>query len=163
VAVTANPLGTLTDSAGNTWTRIAQPGPANNQQWAEMYYSHNPTTSASHTFSYSGGYAAMEAQAFSGSASGAVLDQSNSAVTTGGQPGSITPTHDNELVVASWSSDASSNPTISSPYTITDSDLWNGGVTYGSAMAYAVQTTAAATNPTWTGAGDHAMIIASFI
>lgn len=82
--------------------------------------------------------------------------------------GGITPTQNNELVIfgAAWDTRTGVG-SVSAPYTITDQVDFpvSGGTNLGTGAAYNIQTTATATNPTWTYGGtvnDVAAAIASF-
>jgi len=110
----------------------------------------------------------MMGAAFSGS-SASPFDQQNGAASTGlvtsQQPGSITPTANNELIVTLFGdSNCSSIPTIDSGFTITDAIAYNGSSNYGGAVAYLFQNTATAINPAWsiTSSGNTVSSIASF-
>ena len=135
-----------------------------------MYYCSAPIVGTGHTFTYSGTsiYTAMCVQAFSGLASSTPFDVQNGAATTGAtslQTGSITPTANGELLVtyiAPFNS-VSVSPTIDSGFTVTDF-IAGGGGNWAAAMAYFVQPTAAAINPTWsyTPSASASTEIASF-
>jgi hypothetical protein len=82
------------------------------------------------------------------------------------QPGSITPSQDRELVVTALASDgAITSPSIGSGFTIVENQTQSAAA-YGIALAYKIQTTAAAVNPLWdSGLGggiDMTASIASF-
>lgn len=146
-------LGTLSDSKSNTWTPLtgfSQGGGSTSQ----IYYCYNPTTDAAQTFTYSGSaiYPSIQVMAFSNSAS-SPFDVENgngqnfgSTLTTG----SVSPSQDNELIVAGCSA-LSGSPVISS----IDSGfnyLLQSTVTANSSaggFAYLIQTTAGAVNPAW--------------
>jgi hypothetical protein len=146
-------FGAPTDSAGNTWTLIAR---QDNSAW---YYCLNPTTSANHTFTIGNSLAgiyrsSITVEAFSGSFTG--LDTQSSVYTSGSyQPGAITPAHNGELVVSQLQCFVENVGAVAvdSGFTITDYTPINSSP-YAFAfagMAYYVQPTAAAINPTWSG------------
>ncbi len=156
---------TLSDSKGNTWTPLTQ---VDKDDWTtQMFYAYAPTVGSGHTFTAGGSatYSTIEVSAWSGAAS-SPFDQQSTFQTNGSsiQPGSITPTEDNELVVTHFGQRDNANPgTVNSGYTITDAFGNLGGHALGGSMAYIIQTSAAATNPTWsTDSGGLVALIASF-
>ena len=85
--------------------------------------------------------------------------------TTSQASGSITPSEDNCLIVSGFGTTyTSADETVSESMTITDRIATNGGVNYGIGMAYKIQTTATAINPSWawTGTFNGAAKVASF-
>lgn len=162
-------IGTLTDSQTNTWTKLTTRAntPASNE--CALYYCANPTKSATHTFTYTlaSGAPSLSVLAFSGVATASPFDVENGATfttVTSIATGSITPSVNNEVVVTGLAPG-----TTSGSYTA-DSGMTNigyiptiGGQGYGTAIAYKIQTTAAAINPTWSGpSGSGSVAIASF-
>lgn len=158
---------TVSDSAGNTWTALSAYG-----NWAEsgsqMYYCLNPVTSSAHTFtvSGSGSYSQISALAFSGA--GAIDQQAGYATTTIGntsvQPGSITPSYANELIVSSVNNNGLYSISINDSFTAYTYNQVNN-VTFGGGIAYLIQTSAAAIDPTWSftaSSGQSVAAIASF-
>jgi hypothetical protein len=94
-------------------------------------------------------------QCFSGAVSSPLDQQTGSASSSTGltsfQPGSVTPSANNELVVSlitAHITTLTSEVSISGGYTITDGIDGNGSH-IGGAMAYYKQSTAGAVNPTW--------------
>lgn len=158
----------VSDSKGNTWT------PCTEQVFGgvgvRLYFVENPTVGASHTATnaVSGWTGAFCFAAFSGALTSGVLDQQNGATPahgTSGQPGSITPSVDNCLIItAVTADDVTGTYAIDSGFTIIDQINLVGGTSFGVAVAYKIQTTAAAVNPTWSwaSAADPSMVIASF-
>lgn len=145
----------ITDSKGNTWTKLT---PQNDAVPCCMvfYYCSNPTVGAGHTFTGTctgNQNQNIAVQAWSGSAA-SPFDVQN-GLANGGyvgsstiQAGSITPSVNGELIVAgcgSYNYDQSGSATINDGFTVVGSDY-----TGASGNAYFVQTTAAAINPTWT-------------
>ena len=162
----ASPEGTLTDSKSNTWTQLTNSSGGSNSN-ARIYYCYNPTVGSGHSFSYNGAntYPALCIQAWSGAVA-SPFDQQNGALATAStiQAGSITPTANNELIVAGIAAGTGfTAPTINSGLTVSDTGL-GGGSAFGNSMAYLVQSTAAAINPTWTvgSSTDLNAVIASF-
>jgi len=168
------PLGgdfcTLTDSQSNTWTALTaytQATAANSR--CRLYYKLVPATSASHTFnatSVNAHYPTLSILAFKGVAS---YDQQVGAALLSVlslQPGSLTPSAANALLVCGLTMyGTSSTMTVDSGFTITDQLPW-ATPRMPAASAYLVEGTAAAVNPTWAGlsAADHlASAMASFL
>lgn len=167
---------TLSDSYGNTWTPLtAQRIGASLYGTSRLFFSVGPTVGAGHTFTIAGAatFCSIEVAAFSGAASspfdqqnGSVMTSSSSPVLTY-QPGSVTPTEDNELVVSGvMGRDNAGVQTysIDSSFTISNQNAGVANFALSSAMAYKIQTTAGAENPTWTvGTSDRlAATIATF-
>jgi hypothetical protein len=155
--------GSISDSKGNSWTLGFATSGADTQ--VSIYYVYNPTVGSGHTFTWSAANGPIMVMAWSGSAS-SPADQSAGQNATGSttiQAGSITPSQNNELVIAGVGAN-NSTLSIDSGYTITDNESYTSGVSLGGAGAYLIQTTATATNPAWTlsGTNDSAAAILSF-
>lgn len=140
-----------TDSLGNTWTPITNLTEGNSI--GALYYKFNPTTGAAQTFTSSGTNGTIEVQAWSGASVGldpglhSAAGSTTSSATV--QPGSLTPSGNNELLVSGASLAGGSTYSVNSSFTISDANNFTGGSTFGGAMGYFVQSTAAAVNPTW--------------
>lgn len=157
VGVSRGTLGTVgapTDNQGNTYTLAVNTNVAARNSL--LFYCINPTTNASHTFSYSdtSSFPAIYAAAFSGEADS--LDATNSNTTSGStiQPGSVSPAGDNELFVTVVAENSGSVLTVSidSSFTIVQELCSTVSADYrGGAIAYKIQTTGSAENPTWSG------------
>lgn len=160
-AVTAGGTGgTISDNKSNSWTSAVDKNDGATNR-VTIYHVLSPTVGASHTFTWSGGaIEAIDVQAWRCPGGAPTLDQTN-GTTSGTQPGSITPTANNCLLIAgaAGGTDASA-PTIDSGFTVTTSRAFTTSVCLNSGMAYLVQDTAAAINPTWSDTGANA--IASF-
>src|SRR6516165_617919 len=172
----------LGDSAGNTWTVIDTIAPASGCQ-TRWWYCHNPTTATSHTFTVSNSastviYASVAVQAWSGSVAAGTspLDQhtASAAITSGTTLPcvSLTPLQDGSLIVAGYTlnmpASQSGSMTIGSGLTISDSQGFVGGTSYGTGLAYYVQPSAQAIAPIWTIPGGGTAtgggaVLASFI
>ena len=172
----------LGDSAGNTWTVIDTIAPASGCQ-TRWWYCHNPTTAMAHTFTVSNSastviYASVAVQAWSGSVAAGTspLDQhtASAAITSGTTLPcvSLTPLQDGSLIVAGYtlnmSASQSGSMTIGSGLTISDSQGFVGGTSYGTGLAYYVQPSAQAIAPIWTIPGGGSAtgggaVLASFI
>lgn len=161
-----NAATTVSDNQGNTWTALTVRSVASNVT-SRLYYCASPTTNASHTFSVSGTsiFPTIAVVAVSGAAA-SPFDLENGATSsvdaTSVQPGSITPSEDGCLVVTGVSTNGTSH-SIDSGYT-TQAQNYQASVRMGGGLAFLIQSTAAATNPTWswTTASDRAATIASF-
>lgn len=122
----------------------------------------------SHTFTLSaagGSFIAISILAFSGTDTSAdPLDQHTSAATgsgTTGQGGSITPSTANQVVISGTSLGITStygSLSINGGFAATSVDF-TGGASYPSGIAYLIQTSAAAANPTWTSGNNAAWAI----
>lgn len=144
--------GSISDSKGNTWTPLTEYGSTGRSR---LFYCVNPSVGSGHTFTNTAtaGNPSIFVLALSGTATSSPFDVENgvSADTTGltYQPGSVTPSQNNEVVVTLVGGRNSNPNTIDSGFTITDQ------VTTAArgSLAYLVQTTASAVNPTWTASG----------
>ncbi len=162
--------GAVTDSKSNTWVQLTIQ--TNNGKSSSLWYAWNATCGSSHTFTVSGtaNFPSMCVAAFSGSQTSSdpfdVQNGANALFQGTLQTGSITPGSANELLVTSFMGDGDTSlATINSSFTVSD------GVTDGSfghqmsTLAYLIETTIAAQNPTWTRTGGNstmAAAIASF-
>jgi len=167
--VTGISSGAISDSNGNTWSPLTQYSDGFGDRYCQLFYVANATVGAGHTFSVTGiaNFPSLFIAAFSGVASSPfdVENGNTNAVNTSVQPGSITPGANNELIITGLQYSDSSTPTVNSSFTITD--FLPGGVTFGQeggALAYLIQTTATAENPTWswTSNSNNTAVIASF-
>lgn len=156
----------MTDNKSNTWSFLTAHGTVGNVS-VNLYYCINPIVGSNHSFTLTGStiFGWVAAEVFSG---GSIFDQQNgaaSALASSLATGSITPSEDNELIVSGEAYFGDSTmATINSGMNITDSfkDCCTTATT--GAMAYKIQTTATAINPTWTfpSANLCAVIVASF-
>jgi len=159
---------TLSDSKSNTWIPLTDPGGVIRLR---LFYATNPTVGSGHTFTASdvvSSFPAVAVASFSGANTSSPFDVENGASGlsfTTLQPGSITPTEDNELVISALTHQQLSDPVgIDGGFTITDQVQLVGGLAFGLAFAYLIQTSAAAANPTWSinDAANGSAVIASF-
>jgi hypothetical protein len=159
---------TLSDSRSNTWTPLTAKN-GSSQSRLQLYYCYAPTTDAAHTFTVSnsgGSYPAISVLALSGAAN-SPFDVENGGSTGSAsslQPGSVTPSVDNEIVITGLGGVTQGTMSINSGFTISDQFAYNGSA-FGSSLAYLVQTTATAENPTWSwngGANEATAVIATF-
>jgi len=160
----------FSDSFGNAWVATAFHDEVVEPK-QRGYYCVNPTVGGSHTFRFTttaNAFATIVVAGFGGTPDTSPLDvQTGATVSTGTtlSTGSITPSADNELIIAFLSSGPSSSTySINSGFTLVDSADYVGGTSEGGALAYKIQTTAAAVNPqwSWSGSSRAAVGIASF-
>jgi len=143
--------GELSDSKGNTYTKRTTYSSSSRR--VTIFYCTNPTVGSGHTFTYAStnSFSLSLFSAFSGANTSAPYDQENGDNGNTGQPGSVTPSEDNELVFTAIATDVGSGtPTIDSGFTVIDSAPNVGGSYIGGGIAYKIQTTAAAVSPAWT-------------
>lgn len=157
----------ISDSKGNTWTQIANYdffGIAH--IW--LLYALNAIVGSGHTVTSGTNRSAIAVGGFSGSDLTAPYDtpNQNGQMTGSGsatvQPGSITPSVNNCLVVSGLYFESGTLSSIGSGFTVFDTQQpGNSGVS----LAYKIQTTAGAENPLWTASTGNTRIgaeIASF-
>lgn len=145
----------ISDNRSNTYTQIGF-GDSSSYHIG-LFVCQAPSVGTGHIFSINNGSAApsIVVGCFSGSQP-SPDDQQSIGSGSGGttyQAGSITPSQNNELVIsviasAGGNSGGAAN-TIDSGFTVAQFE-GNSGVGVGLALAYLVQTTATAENPTWT-------------
>ena len=143
---------TVSDSKSNTWVARTEYASGAGNGRIRLYYVANPTVGSGHTFTFSGssGFSSVAVAAFNTVVAASPYDVENgagSASATSQQPGSITPTSSNELIVSGLEYVGSSAATIGSGMAVTDAQ--NGGANFSVALAWKAQTSAAAINPTW--------------
>lgn len=144
---------TPTDSKGNTWTQLTSYTQTNVR--VRLWYSIPTSVGAAHTFSAgTSPFGSLFAAAFSGSKQTSPADQQNGSNGFVGtlQPGSITPSENNELIITVFGINATGVPiSIDSSFIELGPEIDFGAADhYGGQMAYLIQTTAAGVNPTWT-------------
>lgn len=146
---------TVSDSKSNALTQLTAHEIASSQR-SQLTYAKNPSSvgsghTATDTVSQNS-FPTVHFAAFSGADTTASADQENGATTastTSLATGSVTPSADNELIIAHISLFASvTNLAIDSGFTILD-PIDKTANHMGGAIAYKIQTTAAAENPTW--------------
>lgn len=142
-----------TDSKSNTWTGLTARTQGNSKH--QFFYCLNPTVGTGHTFTVSGSLfaPAWVIQAFAGVGS---FDQQIGTTGSGTpasiQPGSLTPSANNALVVTGIGGEMPSGLSVTGGLTQTTIH-WVSGSNLAAATGWAVQTTATAINPTWTWTG----------
>lgn len=157
LSLTAGNSCPITDNKTCTWTPLTNKFNSGGSR-TQLHYAENPNVGSSHTITatgVAGSFTALFVAAFSGTLTASVFDVENGAnvntgVATSLAPGSITPTQDNALVVSVLSPayGGSSTIAIDNGMSITN-QIMSGDSSWAGALAYKVQTTAAAINPLW--------------
>lgn len=148
------PTVVITDSKGNTWNPLSVSIAGSNGNRGQLFWSSPSSVGSGHTFTADTAtgdkFFGLCVQAFSGAHASPYASEVGTALSsaTSGQPGSITPPEDNCVIVAGIGT-LDNSPSINSGFTITDDAPSRSGQNYGAALAYKVQTTAGAENPTW--------------
>ncbi len=148
---------TVTDSKSNTWTPLTLQNSVGNHSLV-IAYSVPTSVGTTHSFNLVGAttYGSLCVISVSGSHT-TPFDQENGHIATISstvQAGSVTPTQDNELIIAGVSGDGDSNASsIDGSYNLVENQTTTANCQSG-ALAYLIQTSAAATNPTWTLTGS---------
>lgn len=161
--------GTITDSKSNTWTALTGyigASNANVDTGVRIVYCAHPTVGSGHTFQPAqNNFPALAVAAFAATldATTAEFDVGthNSAATTL-QPGSQTPAHNNDVVISAATTNATGTFAVDSSFSITDQVAQVNSQHVGLALAYIIQTTAAAVNPTWSGMTGLAVAMTAF-
>lgn len=142
----------LTDSKGNTWTALTAYRRVGDDR-VRLYYCYGPTVGSGHTFTFAAtnSFSSIAVQAWSGAAS-SPHDQENGANAAASTiaTGSVTPSENDEILVSAAVNEAGTISSIDSSFTTSNLQAAAGGLAYGVGMAYKIQTTAGAENPTWT-------------
>lgn len=151
---------TVSDSFSNTWIPLSSQTDSSTMV-TRLYYAIPPDNAhrgVGHTFTLSGTgntFGPIAACGVNGAATISPFDQqstaTNSAATTI-QPGSVTPSEDKEIAfLLNGFENASGFSSVNSSFSNIESKVYVGGVSYGLALSYFIQSTAAALNPTTTG------------
>lgn len=156
--------GTPTDSKSNSWTNLTQSSSAVNSRAMMSYSGGTPTVGASHTYSYAAAtsYPSIAEISLSGAKVASPADQQNGSTATAVTSlatGSITPSENNCVVVAMLAFSGAQVVSIDSGFNILD-QVALGTFNFGLAVAYKIQTVAAAVNPTWSWSGSDAGVAA---
>lgn len=144
----------VVDSKGNTWTAgpTYQAGAGNGR--VALFYCLNPASVGSgHSWMITGSESYTNAVVGAFSGVGAFDDENGAgqASATTQQPGSLTPANDNSLLVTALQfvdTGGAGDASINSGFTLAGSN--SHGTNFAVALAYKIQTTAGAENPTWT-------------
>lgn len=146
---------TVSDSKGNTWNaRTSYTAGSGDAERMQMFWCNPSSVGSGHTFTITGAgsFSTGYIQYLSGGSTSTPVDQEITGTNLASplQAGSVTPTEDAELCVSAYI--AGSAGTINESYTLLYQDE-TGGSGYSGGVAYKIQTTAAATNPSWTASG----------
>lgn len=143
--------GVATDSQGNTYTSLTGQQNGGFGSWVQLFRA-TGTASSSMTHACPGGTAGVTIAYGFSSGSPTYESQSGAVAPSGGtiQPGSLTCSVNGCLYVTAMTLDqGGTTPTINSGFSSPDGIASVGGVNCGGFFSYLIQTTAAATNPTW--------------
>ena len=155
------------DSKSNTWSQVrSELENFDFDRQASIAWSTPTSVGSGHTGSHgqalSSNYQAIVFAAFSGAAASSPEDQTADdyiSSTESIQAGSITPTEANELIIAVLCSRSDVEVSIDSGFTIIAQIPASESPQYRAvAMAYKIQTSAEAVNPTWSWTGAHAAV-----
>lgn len=146
----------VSDNKANSYSRlIGNSSKSTINTRITVWYAENITAGASHTITYNSSgtntFATLLVMACSGVKTSSSFDQENGATTVGAttiQTGSVTPSEDNEIVITGVSTLSLSSLTMTG-YTVEVQAAYNAGNSIGGGLAYKVQTSAGAENPTW--------------
>jgi len=148
---------TVSDSKSNTWTGLT--AQASTVPKCQLYYVTNPTVGSSHTFTLSttSGFPTVTVYALSGCNTSTFYDGQQSGTQNSGAPTSLqiptmTPSENNCIVVAGLAYDpgiTASSLQINGGFSTPDETTYLASNHEGGAGSYLVQTTAAASAPTW--------------
>lgn len=159
------------DSKGNSWTGLTVQTQSGGQR-VQILYVANPVVGSGHTLTIQDNgttFGLAYFAAFKGASLISPLDAQNGAVDNAStiQPGAITPSLPNELVISGVTqSSGGAAPTVDSGMIIPAgcNHTTVGGVHWGGGFAYKIQTAAETINPTWTPgwSASNSCVIASF-
>jgi len=154
---------TITDSKGNSApTGLTQRAcSTDGVRFTRLYYETSPSVGSGHVFHIAcsnAGYCVLCVAAFQKSSGTPTFDVQNGFDQTGGssstaQPGSVTPAGDNELIVTGICTNGNRPFTIDSGFSISDQGETPTATLAAGGLAYLIQTTGGAVNPTWQAAG----------
>ncbi len=160
-------FGTLTDNKSNTWTQL-RVDKVSATVANYTYYCSSCTVGTGHTFTYSktGSFAAVNVIAVGNTVTSSPVDQQNgtfNAAATSLQPGSITPGQNGEIIIASIATTNTGGAVaINSGFVITDATTFSAGSNQGAMMAYLIQGSAAAINPTFSWSSSAPIAVTQF-
>jgi hypothetical protein len=164
--------GKLSDSKSNTWVSAISQADQSTTAANFVLYSKPTSVGSAHTFTVAASagltYQTISVYTVSGSHA-SPLDQtasSQGSLDTSRQPGSITPSANNCLIISGWTliTINGGSPSIGSGFTV-ETFVDNDGANHqAGSLASFTQATAAAINPTWTWTvpGANAATIVSF-
>ena len=157
--------GTLTDSESNTWTLASSPGINTTTQ--EYYYCISPTTSASHTFTYSGSntFPGISVAAYSGDLSFDAIVTKTTVSATSQQSSPLTPDQASSVLVIGLAHTDTNAMSIDSSFTEREDLSYSDGNNFAIYLADKILVSAAEESPTITGVSstDYVSAMASFV
>ena len=159
--------GTPSDNNDSTWIQ-APSSYTNNQPRIRVWYAALSGNGPFHTFTAPGSVVGTVTVAFfSGVEQVAPVITQNGANTYGTSlaTGLVTPTENDCLVIsgASMNGVGATPMSINSGFTKVQESDFVSGTSYGGALAYSIQTTATAVNPTWTRSNTNGMAVTSIV
>lgn len=144
----------VSDSKFNTW--LSCTASSGGGLTGQIYYVEGALTGTGHTFTVTniGAFLGVAIAWFSGGAASSSFDVEAINYNSSGPtfaPGNITPTQAGDLILAGWSyNNATTYVSVDSGMTLLDAFPTTGGSNIAAGMVYAIQTSAAAINPTIT-------------
>lgn len=160
----------ISDNKGNTWNALTDVSTGASTR-GRIYWSKPTSVGVGHTFSNSGttGFPSIFVAAFKNvnvtPFDVEAFDNDPIGSTTASAGSGVTPTQDNELIIAGVSLGAGDISSINSGFTIVDATVPFGTANnFGGGLAYKIQTTAAVVDPDWTlsTSSSWSAVIASF-
>lgn len=153
----------VSDSKGNTWS-LQGPQDSGFGHRIALYYAESAIVGSGHTFTatVTGGNVGIAIIAFSGGKASGMADQhadSFAVFASMVQAGSITPSENDCLIIAGFASPGGSYSAVNESYTV-PANVAQSGSNFGVAVGYKLQTTATATNPTWTATDSFVQLAA---
>lgn len=150
-------LSDLVGASSNTWVPLTSY--SSGIGVVKIYYAVNPVVGSGHTFTLSGTgtFPALSVIALGGANTASPFDVENGSISSY-QPGSVTPSEGNEVLITATIDNATGAicNTIDEGFTIADSVVNSLGNYFGLALAYLIETSATAKNPTWSGGSGSA-------
>lgn len=146
----------ITDSKSNVWSPLCRSIGQSSAALA-IWVAYNPTVGSGHTFTITGSTSSAAFAAFSGASTEFVYEAEKESSTGGATSlaaGSLTPSAANCLVITALSNRVNTTYSVDSGFTITNQIAFNSGARVGVALAYLIQTSAAAANPSWSWTGS---------
>lgn len=139
----------LSDAYSNTYTQLT--AVITGAVRLRIFYKQTPSVGGSHTFTITG--SGTYANFFAAAYTQGIYESQNTGTASGTtiQPGSVTPSVDGALLITCLSGVVNVGAvSINGSYTINSSSAYSSGNRFPLAVASWVQTTASASNPTWT-------------
>ena len=156
----ASTKGTLTDSQSNSWIELTEYTPGGLTARNRLFYVISPSTNASHTFTISGAstFAGLSVQAWNSVTGTPTYEEETGASQSTGatiNTGSVTPAVNNALIVTGVGfNGALPTMSIDDAFIVTTQTPAVTSTSFGTGMAYKVQDTLSAENPTWTRSAE---------